>query len=224
MTEPHERNTDFSAPVHIATEAMAWRPSPGGNVWRKRLELAGSVEAGRVTALVKFAAGSTFPAHGHPDGEEILVLGGTFADEHGDYPAGTFLLNPEGFAHAPFSREGCTLFVKLRQYPGRDKRHLAIDTTTAEWRETGPGRRVLALWADTQGPESIRLVRLAPGTRVDRHEHPGGEEVFILEGDLADEAGRYGRGDWLRLPHGSGHAPSTDRGCLLYVKVGHLPA
>ena len=53
------------------------------------------------------------------------MLDGVFSDEHGDWPAGSYLLNPEGFRHAPFSREGCLLFVKLRQFPGLDRNHVA---------------------------------------------------------------------------------------------------
>ena len=48
--------------------------------------------------------------------EDFLVLEGVFSDETGDHPAGTYLRNPPGSAHAPFSREGCLLFVKLRQF------------------------------------------------------------------------------------------------------------
>src|SRR3546814_12653849 len=82
-------------------------------------------------------------AHGHPQGEGILVLDGVFSDEHGDYPAGTFLLNPAGFRHAPFSEDGCILFVKLCQFPGEGREHLAIDTTSAEWRAAAPGAGLL---------------------------------------------------------------------------------
>ena len=64
---------------------------------------------------MRFAEGASFAAHDHPEGEEILVLDGVFSDERGDWPEGSYLLNPEGFQHAPFSVEGCLLFVKLRQ-------------------------------------------------------------------------------------------------------------
>jgi anti-sigma factor ChrR (cupin superfamily) len=45
-------------------------------------------------------------------GEEILVLEGTFQDEFGDYPEGTWLRNPHMSSHQPFSREGCLIYVK----------------------------------------------------------------------------------------------------------------
>jgi anti-sigma factor ChrR (cupin superfamily) len=97
---------------------LEWSPSPSGTVWRKRIHRVGPAEAGQVTPVVRYQSNSEFPSHDHREGEEILVLEAVFSDEHGDWLAGTYLLNPEGFHHRPFSREGCTLFVKLRQYPG----------------------------------------------------------------------------------------------------------
>ena len=219
-----ELNADFSRPVVVDTTAMEWQTSPGTGVWRKRLELRGGAEDGRVTSIVRYDAGSRFPAHGHPDGEEILVLEGIFADEHGEYPAGTYLLNPDGFRHAPRSDEGCVLLVKLRQYPGMDRGHRVVDSHTAPWQpgET-EGREILPLYDDPVYPEKMRLVRLAPGTRVPEHDHPGGEEVYVIEGRLADGNGSYPEGTWLRFPDGSRHQPWSDEGCTLYVKVGHLP-
>ena len=76
--------------------------------------------------------------------------------------------------------------------------------------------------AVARGSEKVALWRLAPGAHLDRHEHPGGEETFVLDGVLEDELGRYPKGGWLRNPPGSWHQPSSQDGCLLYVKTGHL--
>ncbi len=220
MTELH---TDFSRPVAVHTAAMDWQPSPGAGVWRKRLELRGAPESGRVTSLVRYDPGSHFPPHEHPDGEEILVLEGIFADEHGSYPAGTYLLNPQGFRHAPRSEQGCVLLVKLRQYPGGDRSHRVVDSNTAAWGQSEPpGREVLPLYDEPGHPESVRLVRLAAGTQVAEHGHPGGEEVYVIAGTLTDAQGTYEQGSWLRFPDGSRHQPSSDEGCTLYVKTRHL--
>ena len=64
------------------------------------------------TALVRWAPGTVFKPHVHPGGEEIFVLSGVFEDELGVYPQGTWLRNPSYSQHHPFSREGCTIFVK----------------------------------------------------------------------------------------------------------------
>ena len=216
-------NSDISKRVTIKTSEVEWQPSPVDGVWRKRLERTGSPEQGRVTSIVRFDPGAEFPAHDHPDGEEILVLDGVFSDEHGDYPKGTFLLNPEGFRHTPFSRDGCVLFVKLRQYPGTDRRHVVVDTGGPEWLAEGEeGRAVKKLYDEEGFPENIRLTRLSAGTRIDLHDHPGGNEMFVLEGSIEDEYGLTVPGDWVRQPAGSEHAPWTDDGVILYVKDGHL--
>lgn len=82
---------------------MEWTQTPSKTVTRKRLECKGAYEAGRVTSVVKYEAGSSFPEHPHPSGEEILVLEGVFSDQTGHHKQGSYLLNPEGFRHAPFS-------------------------------------------------------------------------------------------------------------------------
>lgn len=64
------------------------------------------------TALVKWAPGTQFNAHRHWGGEEIFVIEGVFEDEHGRYPAGSWLRSPHLSVHRPFSQEGCTIFVK----------------------------------------------------------------------------------------------------------------
>jgi anti-sigma factor ChrR (cupin superfamily) len=64
------------------------------------------------TALVRWAPGTRFNPHRHHGGEEIFVIDGVFEDEHGRYPAGTWLRSPHLSVHQPFSTEGCTIFVK----------------------------------------------------------------------------------------------------------------
>ena len=128
-----ELNADLALPAVVRAAELAWEPSPSPDVWRKRFYLHGPAESGLVTSLVRYERGSRFPAHEHPDGEELLILEGVFSDEAGDWGAGSYLLNPEGFSHAPFSKEGCVLFVKLRQYPGKNRRQIIINTTQAAW-------------------------------------------------------------------------------------------
>ena len=93
---------------------MAWLPSPQQGVERRMLERSGG-EVADATTIVRYARRSHFPAHTHELGEEFLVLSGTFSDEYGDYPAGTYVRNPPGSVHAPHSDGGCVILVKLRQ-------------------------------------------------------------------------------------------------------------
>jgi anti-sigma factor ChrR (cupin superfamily) len=68
----------------------------------------------------------------------------------------------------------------------------------------------------------VALAKWEPGTRFLRHGHPGGEEIFVLDGVFEDEFGSYPKGTWLRNPPGSVHMPFSHEGCLIYVKTGHL--
>ncbi|MCU4652423.1 cupin domain-containing protein [Roseibacterium sp. SDUM158016] len=67
--------------------------------------------------LHRWQPGTALPPHGHAGGAEIFVLEGSFADEHGTYPAGTWLRLPHLFAHAPRTDEGCLLWVKSGHLP-----------------------------------------------------------------------------------------------------------
>jgi len=216
-------NGDLSVRVSVATHALQWSASPSGSVWRKRMHLVGPPEAGQVTSIVRYEPNSSFHAHDHPEGEEILVLSGVFSDEHGDWPAGTFLLNPEGFRHAPFSKEGCELLVKLRQYPGRDRQHVVIDTNERVW-EPGehPGIARKALYRQDGFCDRVDLEQW--DTRLAEHPvaYDDGAELFVIDGEFRDETGLYGAGCWLRLPVCSTHRPSVTRRCTLYVKRGGL--
>ena len=64
------------------------------------------------TAYVHWPAGERFVPHRHFGGEEILVISGTFIDEHGEYPEGTWLRSPHLRAHHPFVQEETVIFVK----------------------------------------------------------------------------------------------------------------
>jgi anti-sigma factor ChrR (cupin superfamily) len=215
-------HADLSKRAVVFSEELPWRDSPLPGVQRRMLERDGE-EVARATSIVRYAPDSSFSAHTHGGGEEFLVLDGVFSDEHGDFGPGSYVRNPPGSKHTPCSRPGCTIFVKLRQMGPDDRETVRIDTSRAAW-QPGPidGMSHLPLY---QSPaEQVALVRFMPGTHGRRHRHPGGEEIFVLEGTLADEHGRYAKGSWVRNPPGSEHAPFSDEGCLFYIKSGHLGA
>ena len=206
----------------LRPEQRRWVDSPMAGVQRQLLDRIGGEQA-RATSIVRYAPGSRFASHPHPRGEEFLVLSGRFADEHGSYPAGSYVRTPPGSAHAPFSDQGCELLVKLQQFDPGDTRRVVVDTARAEWL---PGRvaglEVLGL--HSFGTEHVALVRWAPGTRFVAHRHWGGEEILVLDGVFEDEWGDYPAGTWLRSPDGSSHQPFSRTGCLIWVKTGHLQA
>ena len=220
MNADQSINGDLAARVAVDTAAMEWTASPSGTVWRKRVHLVGPAESGQVTSVVRYQPSSTFHGHNHPDGEEILVLDGVFSDEHGDWPAGTYLLNPEGFRHAPFSRDGCVLFVKLRQFPGRARDHVVLRTAELPWETLRAGVAVRRLYAQAGFADTMRLERWEPGAALGRIDYASGAELFVLDGSFRDAGGAFARGAWVRLPPGASHAPSTSSGCVLYIKEG----
>ena len=214
-------NGDLSVKVAVDTIPMEWTPSPSGTVWRKRVHLVGAPESGQVTSIVRYEAGAAFPVHEHPQGEEILVLDGVFSDEHGDWPKGTFLLNPEGFRHAPFSRDGCVLFVKLRQFPGTKRIHVATPTADMPWTPTvRSGVEVKVLYEQDGFTDTMRLERWTANSLLETVNFPDGAEILVIEGQFEDEGGAYGAGCWLRFPAGSHHRPQTIDECILYIKEG----
>lgn len=211
---------DLNTRVAMDTSDMSWSASPSGAVWRKRVHLVGPPESGQVTSVVRYEAGATFPEHNHPDGEEILVLEGVFSDEHGDWPKGSYLLNPDGFRHAPFSTEGCVIFVKLRQFPGEDRHHVAIQTSDLAWKPTGqPGVTVKHLYEQPGYADRMRLECWATGATV-TNLYPEGAELFLIDGRFDDDLDAYMAGTWIRLPNGSSHTARTIDECTLYIKEG----
>lgn len=177
--------------------SLSWEPSPSPSVFRKRLELLGPAESGVVTSIVKYMPNSTFHTHAHPDGEEIFVLEGTFTDHSGVYEKGMFILNPEGFEHGPSSEEGCILFVKLRQYPGKGRKQVRIDTRLPEnWQSSsanGPqtcllydGSKDVAFEGQNsmqQPKERIELIRLSPNSEYVVPSKMIRTELFIVDGN-----------------------------------------
>jgi hypothetical protein len=174
-----------------------------------------------VTSLVRYPPGSRFPAHDHPEGEEILVLEGVFSDEQGDWPAGTHLLNPEGFRHAPHSEPGCLLFVKLRQYPGADRHQQALQTHDETWRRSvRRSSQWKKLYAQEPYTDFMRIERWESPAELGTLHFSQGAELLVLRGAFSDDSGHYPLYSWLRLPAGSTLTPSSHEECELYIKEG----
>ena len=122
-----ELNADFSQRAAVHAARLAWSPSPMIGVERRMLDRVGD-EVARATSIVRYAPQSRFSAHTHGGGEEFLVLEGVFQDEHGDYPAGSYVRNPPASSHTPGSELGCVIFVKLWQFEPDDRHCVRIET------------------------------------------------------------------------------------------------
>jgi quercetin dioxygenase-like cupin family protein len=219
-------HTDRRLSVHLQSDELPWLPSPEPGVARRMLEREGG-EVARATSLVRYAPGSRFGRHVHELGEEFLVLSGVFSDEHGDYPAGTYVRNPPGSAHAPASAPGCMIFVKLRQMAAADEARVCLRENELGWQAgPQPGRLLAPLWAGHG--EQVYLERLGAGMLRPPYAGPGGEEILLLAGTLSlldePEAPSLWRpGAWWRDAQPRQAARAGPDGAKLWVKRGHLP-
>lgn len=104
----HQFDHSDTEHVVINTRQAMWQPGIADGLSVMPLHSAGIEHV----ALVRWAPGTKFSLHRHWGGEEIFVLEGVFEDEYGEYPAGSWIRSPSGSTHAPFSRQGCVIWVK----------------------------------------------------------------------------------------------------------------
>jgi anti-sigma factor ChrR (cupin superfamily) len=213
-------NMDLGQRVSINTNETDWDGTPQHGVLRKKLERE-QAEEGHATSIVQYKPGASFNYHTHPKGEEILVLNGTFSDNFGHYPKGTYIRNPPGSMHAPYSKDGCVLFVKLNQFSPNDTARICINTTKVNWLAGQGNLQVMPLHSYEN--EHVALVKWPANEQFLPHTHFGGEEIYVISGEFIDEHGRYPTGTWLRNPHMSKHNPFTEQETVILVKVGHIP-
>lgn len=215
-----ELNADFSLRAAVHAAQMPWVPSPTAGVDRRMLDRIGA-EVARATSIVRYAPASSFPAHVHGGGEEFLVLDGVFQDEHGAFPAGSYIRNPPQSRHTPGSDSGCTIFVKLWQFDPEDRTQVRLDSGARPYLSTDrPGVESVALF---RGPdEDVRLERWAPGADIELAAW-GGLELLVLAGGFEEAGESFEPLSWLRLPVGMPlHVTVGPEGCRVWSKEGHL--
>lgn len=214
-------NADFSVRASAHGSQLEWLASPMAGVERRMLERMGD-EVARATTIVRYAPGSHFSAHVHTGGEEFLVLDGVFQDEHGDFPAGSYIRNPPQSSHTPGSDQGCTIFVKLWQFDMDDRTQVRLDTNAMAY-EPDPERagvETMELFSDER--ETVSMERWAPGTEVDLSAKHG-LEVLVLEGGFQEAGEAFSPQSWLRLPNGAHSMAETGPdGAVVWIKRDHL--
>ncbi len=98
---------------------------------------------------------------------------------------------------------------------------VAVDAAALDW-VASPAKGVERRMLFRIGEEKARatsIVRYAPGSDFSRHVHPGGEEFLVLEGVFQDETGDFPVDTYVRNPPGTGHAPRSEAGCTIFVKL-----
>ena len=219
MTDNQELNADLTQRVVIDTTKIEWQKTDSQGVWRKPLKLVHDPKRHHETSLLRFDPGTELPTEKLTRQTEIFVLEGAISDEHGDYTPKTYLLIPPGERHAPTSIEGCVILITCGRLSAKRQR-VVIDVETQAWEPWGHrgGTRV-PLHRDEEESEIVYIGNMQPNAHIPDHGHPGGEEIFFLNGSMKDEFDIYRAGTWVHFPDDFRHSPSSLKdGCMLYVR------
>lgn len=214
-------NADLSVFAAICAKRSKWLSSPAKGVLRLLLERNGGEKTTRATSLVAYQPNSHFAPHLHPLGEEFFVLSGVFSDEHGDYPAGTYVRNPPGSSHQPFSREGCLIFVKLQQFALDDSEHKVI---RPEDREVGQASILFDGYERVSLLTAENTMRFSDWCREQKVVEVAekGIELLVLSGGVLLGGDRYEAGSWLRFAVLPDEPLVIQEGAEVWIKMGHL--
>ncbi|MDO6520381.1 cupin domain-containing protein [Shimia thalassica] len=214
-----ELNADFKKRVVVHSDQIDWVASPMPGVDRRMLDRLGD-EVARATSIVRYAPNSKFSAHTHTGGEEFIVLEGVFQDEHGDFPAGTYVRNPPTSAHTPGSEGGCTIFVKLWQFDPEDRTQFR-KSMADELNAPVDGVATAVLHRDAR--ETVTYSHLDAGALL-ANTDTGGIEMLVIDGEVTQDTDTLGKGGWLRLPEGQALSITAGPdGAKIWIKTGHLP-
>ncbi|KAL7564784.1 hypothetical protein ACA910_021047 [Epithemia clementina (nom. ined.)] len=224
-------NADFRLFAATRFDATKYIPSPSYGVNRFMLDRIGDEKA-RATTIVEYEPNSKFPEHTHIGGEEFLVLEGTFKDQFGEFPAGTYVRNPIDSKHAPWvDDDGCTIFVKLLQMAdtseGTTPIHVDLEKAKATAKESAALGMVAELYRNDQTGERVEICWTEPDKEVGLADgEAGGEELFVIKGSVVCQGTEYAKWGWLRFPAELVEERKTLRtgkdGAQFYRKTGHL--
>lgn len=210
-------NAEFEKEAKVIPDESQWIRSPESGVDRLMLDRIGA-EVARATSVVRYAPGSSFKRHEHEKGEEFLVLEGIFSDESGDFPVGSYVRNPPGSGHAPYSEAGCRILVKLRQFDPADLKQFSVNTCSQDIWDAKTNTLLLHEFAS----ERVQMKKVPAGERFDIEPNWLGSEVFVVDGLLARNGQCYPAESWLRFPAGSDAALTAGQDSLIWLKTGHL--
>lgn len=111
----------------------------------------------------------------------------------------------------------------LRAVPEPLRSHMAVNLHEIPW------QRVTSKLARYDLPNRdprfvVRMLKIAAGSRMPKHEHGGMELTMVLAGAFTDDRGRYGRGDVALGDPSIRHSPIAEDGedclCLTVVEGG----
>lgn len=203
-------NHDKNRRTLVHGALLPWISSLAPGVQRRMFYREGREQA-IATSMVRYEPGSRFPSHGHPGGEEFLVIEGIFQDERGDYPVGTYVRNPPGSSHTPASTTGCVIFVRLQQFSEDDLQECVVHSDSEY---AGIGGQIL--FSDQN--EHVTL-HDCPSHAQLHLPSDAGLELLMLSGSLEENGDLLKVSSWLRLPPGSAlHATAGHAGAKVWIK------
>jgi quercetin dioxygenase-like cupin family protein len=212
---------DFSRRVVVHSESLPWIASPMQGVDRRPLDRVGG-EVARATSIVRYAPGSEFSPHVHTGGEELVVLEGVFQDEHGSFPAGSYIRNPPQSKHQPSSENGCVMLVKLWQFQMDDRTHIRLQTDFMAGIAHPDFSNVAVTPLYKDAFEEVSLLHFEAEGDMSLYAK-GGAELFVLEGSLDEQTDTLIKHSWLRLPVNTKiKAKAGCQGAKVWLKTGHL--
>jgi quercetin dioxygenase-like cupin family protein len=99
-----------------------------------------------------------------------------------------------------------------------------VKTNEIEWiplpEEGVAGIYVKSLLYDSKTERSqTMLLKFDAGANYPLHNHPEGEEIFVLEGDIKLGKDELSAGDFLFTAPGNMHRVSTRNGCVVLLKA-----
>jgi ChrR Cupin-like domain len=215
-------NPDLLQHVMLNSDSMEWQATKVAGLAEKVFERIGRGPAARETVLIRADPQVSLPGGTAECRIDILVLEGAVEAAGVRHGVGAFLRVPVGTEIHLHSPEGATLLVKKRSGV-TDGRAFALDTTDrANWAAWGGrGSEKAQLYDSGDLNEASWVGFMLPNLTIPEHDHAGGEEIFILDGELRDECGLYGPGSWIRFPLGFRHSPtSLAAGCQMLVREG----
>lgn len=220
LWQPQAINKNLLSRTAVLYNSLTWHDTLHTGILFGGFESDPEVQNHPVTMLTKFEPGGFFGTHAHPGGEEILVLEGVFKDETGVHLPGTYMLNPEGFIHRPYSDEGCLTFVKLRQHGGKTRQQVRVNIFDLPWQPgVIPEIQVKPLYEQMGYPEKVWIEQWRPGSSLSNVVETEVKEIFVIEGTWSDELGDYPRYSWVRYSPNCPYHPASKDGCLIYVKT-----
>ena len=92
--------------------------------------------------------------------------------------------------------------------------HLIADFNNIDWKTVFKGFKEFKIPVNDN--DSVKLIKMDPGTSVPLHSHNGKEYILVLDGSFCDEYGEYNKGDMQINDQQIKHNPTAcnSNGCV----------